>query len=278
MRYAVGMPNVGTFGDPVLLADLGVLAEDAGWDAVFIWDHLLYHHDGWPVASPIVAATAIAALTSRVRLGVLVNAVARRHPGELAAETASLDVLSGGRLIVGAGLGSFPDEWTGFGGDPDPRTRADKLDEGLAAVTALWSGERTSFAGEHLTVRDVRMPLTPVQRPRIPVWCGGTWPARRPFRRAARWDGVMPTHRDYGLGATMPPTDLAAIVEYVRARRPAGAGPFDVILEGRTESGGGAEVVRPYAEAGLTWWIEALGWWRGDLDAARARIAAGPPR
>jgi alkanesulfonate monooxygenase SsuD/methylene tetrahydromethanopterin reductase-like flavin-dependent oxidoreductase (luciferase family) len=277
MRYAVGMPNVGPFGDPRLLTGLGVAAERAGWDGVFIWDHLLYKEQSWPVANPAVTAAAIAASTSRIRFGVLINAVARRHPGELAAETASLDVLSGGRLVVGAGLGSYPPEWTAFGLDADPRVRGARLDEGLAAVSALWTGESATFEGEHIRVHGARMPLVPVQKPRPPVWIGGRWPAKPPFRRAARWDGVMPTHQDYGLGETMPPSELAAVVEYVREQRDPAAGTFDVVLEGRTDPDSAAERIAPYADTGLTWWIEAMGWWRGGPDEARARIEAGPP-
>jgi alkanesulfonate monooxygenase SsuD/methylene tetrahydromethanopterin reductase-like flavin-dependent oxidoreductase (luciferase family) len=278
MQYAIGVPNVGSFGDPRFLAELAGRAEEAGWDGCFVWDHLLYNEPGWPVANPTVVAAAIAARTSRIRFGVLVNAVARRHAGQLAAEAATLDVLSGGRLVFGAGLGSFPEEWTRFGDDADQRLRADRLDERLAAIAALWSGEPATFEGEHVHVDAVRMPLTPVQEPRPPIWCGGTWPAKRPFRRAARWDGVMPTHRDYGLGETMQPSELAAIVEYVGEHRAPSAQPIDVILEGRTEPGGGADHVAQYADVGLTWWIEALGWWRGDLDTARERVTAGPPR
>lgn len=278
MHYAVNLPNVGPFGDPALLVELAVAAEGAGWDGLFLWDHLLYREPDWPVANPTVVTAAIAARTSRIRFGVMVHAVGRKHPGQLAAESASLDVLSAGRLVLGAALGSYADEWTRFGEDADPRVRAERLDEGLAAVDALWSGEPVSMHGTHIRLDGVRMPLRPVQRPRPPVWVGGRWPAKRPFRRAARWDGVMPTHADYGLGETMPPQELAAIVAYVRDHREPGAGPFDVVLEGRTEPGGGADVVAPYADAGLTWWIEALGWWRGDLATVRDRIAAGPPR
>jgi len=118
-----------------------------------------------------------------------------------------------------------------------------------------------------------------VQRPRIPIWCGGRWPVKPPFRRAARWDGVMPTHTEYGLGETMPPDELLAAVRYTREHRTA-PGPFDVALEGRTDGTapdrGGSHVV-PYVEAGLTWWIEALGWWRGTPEDAMARVTQGPP-
>ena len=133
--------------------------------------------------------------------------------------------------------------------------------------------------GQYLTAVDVRMLPRPVQRPRIPVWCGGRWPAKAPFRRAARWDGVMPTHAGYGLGQTMPPDELRAVVQYTREHR-TGDGPFDVILEGRTDGaapGRGAGQVVPYLEAGLTWWIEALGWWRGSPQDAMNRVRQGPP-
>jgi alkanesulfonate monooxygenase SsuD/methylene tetrahydromethanopterin reductase-like flavin-dependent oxidoreductase (luciferase family) len=133
--------------------------------------------------------------------------------------------------------------------------------------------------GEYLTAVDVTMRPRPVQQPRIPVWTGGRWPNRAPFRRAARWDGVMPTHRDYGLGETMPPDELRAVLRYTREQRST-AGPFDVALEGRTDGTApdrGARHVAPYLNAGLTWWIEALGWWRGAPADAMTRVRHGPP-
>lgn len=281
-RFAVGLPNVGVFADPALLTELAGRAEQAGWDGAFVWDHVLYHHD-WPVVDPTVVAAAIAATTTRIRLGILMTAVPRRRVGKLAREIASLDVLSGGRVVFGAGLGSMPSEYTAFGEPADPRLRAARLDESLAALAALWSGESVTVRGGHVVVDGVSMTPTPVQRPRPPVWCAGRWPLRAPFRRAARWDGVMPVHADYSRPTTMPAPMLADIVRYVHALR-VSAGthgrPFDVVLEGATDADApdhGAAVVRPYADAGLTWWVEALGWWRGGPDDARARIDAGPP-
>ena len=218
-RCAVGVPNVGPFGDPRLLVELAVAAEEHGWDGFFVWDHLLYHDQRWDVADPLAVIAAVAARTARIRIGVLVNVLARRRIGEVARESVTVDLLSGGRLVVGAGLGSLAAEFTAFGESADARQRAARLDESLGLLDALWSGEPVTVRGQYLTAVDVRMLPRPVQRPRIPVWCGGRWPNRAPFRRAARWDGVMPTHAGYGLGQTMPPEELRAVVEYTLRHR-----------------------------------------------------------
>jgi len=278
-RCAIGVPNVGSFGDPTLLVNLAVAAEEHGWDGFFVWDHQLWWDPEWDVADPVVVVAAVAARTARIRTGILVNVLARRRAGKVARESVTLDQLSHGRLVVGAGLGSLAEEFTAFGEPGDAKGRAARLDESLDLLEALWTGEPVTFRGEHLTATAVTMLPRPVQRPRIPIWVGGRWPVKAPFRRAARWDGVMPTHTGYGLGETMPPGELRAAVRYTREHRTA-TGPFDVALEGRTDGTapdrGGAHVV-PYIEAGLTWWIEALGWWRGTPDDAMARITQGPP-
>jgi len=279
VRFAAGVPNVGPFGDPLLLTDLAVAAEDSGWDAFFIWDHLLYRDQRWPVADPTVVIAAVAARTSRIRFGVLMNQLARRRVGKVARESVTLDRLSGGRLILGAGLGSVPEEFTAFGEPGDLRERAARLDESLEVLTGLWRGEPVTFHGEHVTVTGVTMLPPPLQQPRIPIWCGGRWPNKAPFRRAARWDGVMPTHTGYGLGETMPPAELAVVMRYIREHREDGAPPLAVALEGRTDGAAadrGGRHVGAYRQAGLTWWVEALGWWRCDPAGAMARIRQGP--
>jgi alkanesulfonate monooxygenase SsuD/methylene tetrahydromethanopterin reductase-like flavin-dependent oxidoreductase (luciferase family) len=279
LSYAVGVPVVGQFGDPARLVELAVAAEEHGWDGFFVWDHLLWHDASWDVADPVVVTAAVAARTRRIKIGILINVLARRRIGKVAKESVTIDRLSAGRLVVGAGLGSLPAEFTAFGESADPRERAARLDESLLLLDALWSGQPVTMNGEYLTATDVTMLPRPVQQPRIPVWCGGQWPARAPFRRAARWDGVMPVHAGYGIGETMPPDELAAIVRHTRGHRTQ-AGPFDVVLEGRTDGaapGRGASYVSRYLDAGLTWWIEALGWWRGSTQDALARIRQGPP-
>ncbi|MGH3655577.1 MAG: LLM class flavin-dependent oxidoreductase [Micromonosporaceae bacterium] len=309
VRYAVGLPNVAEFGDPRVLADLAVAAEEYGWDGVFLWDHVLYHDQSWPVANPTVSLAAIAARTTRVRLGALMTALPRRRVQVVAREVASLDVLSGGRMVFGAALGSMDAEYAAFGEDPSLRVRAGRLDESLTVLSQLWSGAEVDFRGRCVTAAGVRMLPTPVQRAegacegadsldacardsapssldasrpgpgtvtKVPIWTAGRWPARPGFRRAARWDGVVPTHADYGKGATMPASALRTALEVVASER-GGLDGFDVALEGRTGVADAARIVAGYAEAGLTWWIEAMGWWRGGVAEARSRITAGPP-
>lgn len=282
MRCAVGLPNVGDYGDPSLLVSLGRQAEAAGWDGVFVWDHVAYRRRGWPVADPYMTVAAIAAATSRIRLGLLACALPRRRPWKLARETATLDLLSGGRLVVGVGIGSqAEEEFAAFSEDGDARGRADKLDEGLAILDGLWRGEPFSHHGRHYRVAETVFLPRPLQRPRIPVWVAGRWPNRRPFRRAARWDGVVPTHAEVGHAGTMTPAQLDEIVRYTLSQRPDGLGPLEVVAEGHTggrDRVADRERVAGLEAVGLTWWIEKLGWFNGPLATARQRIQAGPPQ
>jgi alkanesulfonate monooxygenase SsuD/methylene tetrahydromethanopterin reductase-like flavin-dependent oxidoreductase (luciferase family) len=280
LRYAVGAPNVGTFGDPMLLLDLAMAAEEAGWDGFFIWDHILYRDPQWNVTDPVVVSAAVATSTERIRFGILMNILSRRRVAKVARESVTLDRLSGGRLVVGAGLGSLPTEFESFGESADPVHRAKRLDESLYVLDALWSGKPVNFWGDQVVASDVTMLPTPVQQPRIPIWCGGRWPNKAPFRRAAQWDGMMPIHVRSHVGETMPPEQFREVAEYTLAHRTA-TGPFDIALEGRTDGTApdrGALTVSPYAHAGLTWWVEALGWWRGGAAEAMTRVQQGPPR
>jgi alkanesulfonate monooxygenase SsuD/methylene tetrahydromethanopterin reductase-like flavin-dependent oxidoreductase (luciferase family) len=271
VRHAVGLPVVGEFGDPLRLVDLAVSAEASGWDGVFLWDHVLYRDPQWTVTSPVVALAAIASATARVRLGILVTALPRRRVQTVARETVALDVLSGGRLVFGAGIGSMDLEYTAFGEDPSPVRRGTLLDSSLAALTAWWSGAAVALGDGP----PVRLLPGPVQRPRIPVWCAGRWPNRAGLRRAARWDGAAVTVAGAGKGVPVPVDAFASAVDFLRAERGSLDG-FDISLEGMSAPGTLAATVAPYAAAGLTWWVEAMGWWRGGVAAARSRIAAGP--
>ncbi len=277
LHCAIGLPNVGEYGDPRLLVELACQAESSGWDGFFIWDHLAYREPGWAVADPYVSIAAIAARTRRIRLGVLVAALARRRPWKFAREMATLDRLSEGRLIVGVGLGSQgQEEFAAFGEDPDPGRRHELIDEGLEIVCGLWSGQPFSYEGQHYHVKESVFVPTPIQRPRPPIWIAGRWPTRRSFRRAGRFDGVFPTFEGVGHTERPTPAQLKAAVEYTASHRTSQATAFDVVLEGQSD-GQARELIGAYQEAGLTWWIEKLGWFRGPVDFTRRRIDQGPP-
>jgi alkanesulfonate monooxygenase SsuD/methylene tetrahydromethanopterin reductase-like flavin-dependent oxidoreductase (luciferase family) len=279
MKYGINVPNFGEFGDPRSLADLAHEAEAAGWDGFFVWDglHPSYPAEAVPMTDVWIALTAAAMTTQRMRLGPMLTPLARRRPWKVARETVALDVLSGGRLILGVGLGEPPMEFSTFGEDADPRVRGDKLDEGLAVLTGLWSGKPFSFDGRYYTVRDALFAPPPLQQPRIPIWVGGTWPNRRPFRRAARFDGVFPLLAGT---FTSPSADqLREVVAFVHEHRDAPA-RLEVIVGGSTPGGNAgraAAIVAAYAEAGMTWWHEDYDQGRRSLEDMRARVRQGPP-
>lgn len=280
MHYGLTLPNFGQFFDPRVVAELAVEAEEAGWHGFFLWDHMLFDGHPRPIADPWVTLAAIAEHTSRIRIGPLLTPLPRRRPWKLARETVTLDRLSGGRLILGVGLGAPSDvEFGRFGEDPDPVVRGEKLDEGLEVLTGLWSGKPFRFRGRHYQVDEITFEPSPLQTPRIPIWVGGVWPRKRPFRRAARWDGVFPLIRRNGVLFGSPtPEELEEMMAYVRTHRET-AGPYDVVVGRefpREDPEKGAALVAAFAEAGATWWLEGPG---GDQDLAYLRelIPQGPP-
>lgn len=177
-------------GDAAELVELGVLAEDAGWDGVFVSDSLA----GYP--DPFVVLAGVAARTERVTLGTWVTPLARRQPWQVAKDLATLDVLSGGRVLFGAGLGTEGD-WSVYGREFDAPTVAEQLEESLDVLDGLWRHDEFSYDGEHVTVDGATPEPKPVQEPRIPVLLAGWWPNRKPIARGARWDGIMPVPPNY---------------------------------------------------------------------------------
>jgi alkanesulfonate monooxygenase SsuD/methylene tetrahydromethanopterin reductase-like flavin-dependent oxidoreductase (luciferase family) len=266
VNHGIYTPTFGEF-DERALVDLAARAEAAGWDGFFVWDHVLWDPFESGVADATVVLAGIAMATSRVRLGALVTPLARRRPWKFARETVSLDRLSAGRLVVGVGLGG-DDDFLPVGEAAEPRERAELLDESLEVVTRLWTGEAVTYQGRHHRLTEAVLRPSPLQRPRPPIWVGGFWPNRRPFVRAARWDGVFPLDRD-NVEQPIPPERLAECVEFVRAHRD--GAPFDVAvsLHGQDPA--------PYAEAGATWCLHGVDPWIDSLADARARVDDGPP-
>jgi hypothetical protein len=225
---------------------------------------------------------AIAAQTRRIRIGAMLTPIPRRRPWKLARETMTVDQLSGGRLILPVGLGALDDGGFGKVGEPtDRKTRAELLDEGLDILTGLWSGKPFSYSGKHYSLDEMTFLPPPVQQPRIPIWVTGMWPREKSMSRVLRYDGLLPDKMGTsGAREDVTPDDLRAMKTYVEERRTATT-PFDIIYEGRTPGDNQAkatEIVRPYAEAGATWWIEAMWTAPNAPTDVRKRIQQGPPR
>ncbi|MHA2191720.1 MAG: LLM class flavin-dependent oxidoreductase [Candidatus Thorarchaeota archaeon] len=193
MQYGVYISNYILNGDPRNFVKLAKEAEECNWDGFFIWDHI-NPGPGFKngVADPWITLSGIAAVTERIRVGTTVTPLTRRRPQKVARETASLDILSNGRLVLGVGLGGSDAEFEYFGEDTSTRILAEKLDESLDIITGLWSGEPYSFQGKHYKVDEVTFKPTPIQKPRIPIWCAGSWPLKKPFERAVKYEGVFP--------------------------------------------------------------------------------------
>lgn len=263
LRSALWLPIFDELADPRVVARLAADAEEAGWHGMFVWDHLRWRDPVRQVADPWITLAAIAAATERLRLGPMVTPLARRRPTKLARETATLDVLSDGRLVLGAGLGSdrFGTEFSATGEQLDDRVRAAMLDESLDVLTAAWSGEPVHHHGEHYTVDDMRFLPRPVQRPGIPVWIAGFPGKTKPLRRAARYDGFFPVNLDH-------PDQIAEIAGTLR---PDPAKPYDIAvpLPPGTDPA-------PYAKAGATWWLTEFDPEAVSLDEVRGVLREGP--
>lgn len=249
MRSHAGRPRRGLFfgpfgelADPRRCAELAVAAEQHGWDGVFLWDHVLRPDPPMPVADPWIALAAIAAATERVRLGPMVTPITRRRPIKVAREVTSLDWLSGGRLILGLGLGvDTARELSAFGEEVDPRRRAQRLDEGIGLLTSLWTGDPVDHHGDSFVADGVTALPRPLQRPHPPIWLAARTTNAAPLRRAARHDGVF--------AIEVGPDELEAMLEEMSAHRGSLAG-FEVATVRRAGIDVGA-----FERAGVTWWM-----------------------
>jgi alkanesulfonate monooxygenase SsuD/methylene tetrahydromethanopterin reductase-like flavin-dependent oxidoreductase (luciferase family) len=261
MRYGVNLPIFDQYADPRIAVELAQDAEQAGWDGFFVSDHLLSDLGlALPIGDAWSTLAAVATRTHRMRIGPLVTPLPRRRPWRVARESVAVDHLSGGRLTVGVGLGFPADaDFEQFGEDGDPAVRGQKLDEGLDVLTGLWSGREFSYHGKHYSVRPSTFLPAPLQSPRIPVWVAGVWPRPRPFRRAARWDGVVPMGEGLTYGEMMTPAALREVTSFISSQRLPGE-PFDIVHWGLTPTGG-SRVMDQYARAGATWWLETLAPW-----------------
>jgi alkanesulfonate monooxygenase SsuD/methylene tetrahydromethanopterin reductase-like flavin-dependent oxidoreductase (luciferase family) len=272
MQYGLNIVTLGDYADPRNVLRLAEAAETAGWEGLFVWDHMGFVW-GAPAGDPWVILAAVASCTSRLKLGVGVAPLPRYSPQVLARILATLDLLSDGRLIFGAGIGGVPEEFTAFGESGDLRRRAAMLDEGLEILDRFMSGEAVDHQGTFYTVDNVTLAPLPLQRPRLPVWIGGE--SRAALHRAAHWDGWITGGDDEAGKMVKTPEQLLEQVNVIRKHRPSG-GPFDVAISGISAPSDGA-LTRAYEEAGATWWLESLHGFRGSIEDLLRRVEAGPP-
>lgn len=263
MRRGLSLPIFDDLADPAVLAALARRAEDRGWDGVFLWDHVIYRPPVQAATDPWIALAAIAVATERITIGPMVTPLARRRPWIVARQAVALDHLSGGRFVLGLGLGldSSGGELSRFGEETDDRRRAAMLDEGLAVLTGLLSGEPVHHHGAAYRVDGVRFLPRPVRPGGMPIWLGARWPNRRPVARALRHDGVFVIDTD-------DPADLAGIVEEARAS----GRSFDVVVQGPP-----GEPVDGWRDAGATWWLARIEPFDVTVAGVEAVIDAGPP-
>lgn len=273
MKYGFVLP----YGDARAAADFAREAEQTGWDGFFVWEPV-WGSDAW------VCLTAAAMRTERIKLGTMLTPIARMRPWKLASETATLDNLSGGRLILAVGLGAPDTGYAEFGEVIDRRTRAELTDEGLEILTGLWRGQPFAFHGKHYDVKPFDRIVAPpiVQQPRIPIWVVGAAGRKSSMARAAKYDGLIPNVIDAAGTRAPRPEELPTMVAEIAAIRTSTT-PFDVIAEGETpgdDPSRAEEILRPWRDGGATWWLEAMWSAAGPdgVDAVRRRLRQGPPR
>jgi alkanesulfonate monooxygenase SsuD/methylene tetrahydromethanopterin reductase-like flavin-dependent oxidoreductase (luciferase family) len=282
MQYALSLPNSGAWGDARTLAELAQLAEDSGWNGVFLEDYIVWQSDeSVPTYDPWVALAAMAMQTKHLRLGTHVTPLARRRPWKLAREAITIDHLSNGRLILGVGLGDTgesvgPDiSLTHFNEMRNAKERSYMLDEALEVLIGLWSGEPFHYEGQYYQVKEVTFLPRPVQSPRIPIWVGGGFPLKGPTQRAARWDGAcLYKHKSHFLTLE----DIYTLRELVQAQRGSLTG-YDIAVGGsprHSDPEEEREHIRSLAKAGVTWWTEYIPPDSGDLEMVRDLIRKGP--
>jgi alkanesulfonate monooxygenase SsuD/methylene tetrahydromethanopterin reductase-like flavin-dependent oxidoreductase (luciferase family) len=277
MRYAIDIAPLGELADPATIVRLARAAEEAGWDGLSIWDSLGLSM-GTYAPDLFVALAGVAAATERLRLIASVVALPRRRPQLVVQSAATLDRLSGGRLVLGVGAGGDPADFTSFDEPVASADRVAKLDEAVGLVDALLRGETVTHEGPAYAVRGVAVGPPPIQQPRPPIWLGGMRPGA--LRRAAHWDGwIAIAVADDGSGVNLLPDAFAGMVERVHAERAAlgrAGEPFDVAVFAYSQPDH-PEAVAAYEAAGATWWLESLSPMRGSVEELLAIVRAGPP-
>jgi hypothetical protein len=272
MKFGFVFPG----GNPQAAIEFARETEAHGWDGFFVWEPV-YGIDPW------VTLGGIAAQTERIKIGTLLTPPSRRRPWKLASEALTVDLLSGGRTILSVGLGAVDTGFKSIGEVIDRKTRAELLDESIDILTGLWGGQPFKYEGQHYQLDEfkfVHQPPPPVQQPRIPIWVVGAWGWPKSMQRVLKCDGILPNiidqNKEY---ADLTPEHVREIKAFVEENRKLDS-PFDIIVE-KTSPGedpaAAAAMVRPWIEAGATWWIESM-WEEESPEKWRQRIRQGPPK
>jgi alkanesulfonate monooxygenase SsuD/methylene tetrahydromethanopterin reductase-like flavin-dependent oxidoreductase (luciferase family) len=281
VRYGLSLPTGGECGNPRFVVELAERAERAGWEGLFLEDYVCYGGDrDTPTCNVWTVLAAAAVRTADMLLGTEVTPLTRRRPWNVAREAAAIDQLSGGRMILGVGIGDTGEavnvdaSYVCFGEEPGARRRGEMLDEGLEIVTGLWAGEPFSFHGQYFQVDNVTFLPRPVQQPSIPIWVGGGYPNPRPTRRALHWDGSCLYKETHGAPwEDMSPDDVRAL------RDAAGDHPFTIAVGGRRRREDWErerEHIAAVNDAGADWWIEWVA--PGAREAMIEAVERGPLR
>lgn len=231
-----------------------VLAEDLGFDAAYVFEH--HFTDDDYMASPMVASTAIAARTKRLRVGPDIAILPLYEPVRVAEDGAVLDLISNGRLDFGVGLGYRPPEYAGYG--LDIKRKGSRADEALEIIRRLWQGETVNFHGKHFTIAGAKLSPRPVQQPNPPIWIGGF--SKAAARRAAKYgDGYI------------GPSNRAMYEMYLEALRAAGKDPTKArVMGGDLWLIVAADPERTFAAYAphLIYWFNAYARWFEGTDTA----------
>lgn len=238
MRWGLSSSLSGELADPRVLADLAAAAERAGWDGVFVWDHL-WNRTRVPFADPSVTLAAVAVATERIRIGTMVTPLPRRRTQLVAQATNSLDVLSGGRMVLGLGLGV--DSYGEFSRFDEPaaddRARARSLDAELPVLAQMLTAGPVERVGGQVTT------AAGVQRPRVPIWIAARAGKPAGPRRVRR-------HDVEGLALVDPERWTPDLVTAALQAGGLTPGAVDVVLAGGSHPDPDA-----LAAAGATWCV-----------------------
>ena len=212
MQLGIHLPHAGSQATPDLIKRHARRAEALGLSDVWVSEHIIVPRKQFPRSplfyDPILTLTWVAAVTKRVRLGTSIIVLPMRHPLPLANELSTLHNLSGGRLILGVGVGWLEAEFAALGVPFNERGR--RMDEGIAMMRAVWSDDPVNFTGRTIPAVIDGMRMLPKPERPIPIWIGGT--SEPALARALRLDGWH--------GSRCTPEQAAPFVARLRAARP----------------------------------------------------------